>query len=254
MSENNGTEFKPEGQPAFGADKETDSSDSFTENTDTNQTGSSDQNKKETDKNGGEDDRLFNHPRWQERESDWKERYNQQEQRHLEAIERLRGEFTKYSPKTETEVPSWFGGDENQWREYQVYQQSLIGQAKTEALKDIESKGNAEKKAIDDATKYFNDEVVSLETDKTINPEGKNIDRNKLLKYVLDNDIVDSKGRWNYKAAFKSMQPGDVFKAKEAMNERKAIASATTSERGSETKPPAYMTSKDFKDPSNRPW
>lgn len=252
MSEEIRAEFKSEGQPAFGADKENDTpSESPAEKTTIDQTGSPDQNKKGADEIG--DERLFNHPRWTERESDWKERFNQQEQRHLEAIENLRQELS-HRGDAPSEVPSWFGGDENQWKEYQAYQQSLLGQAKTAALQEIESKSNAEKKAIDDATKYFNDEVASLESDKTINPEGKSIDRNKILKYVLDNDIVDSKGRWNYKAAFKSMQPGDVFKAKEAMSERKVIAGAITSERGGETKPPAYTTSKDFQDPSNRPW
>lgn len=258
------TEFKSEGQPAFQTEnnENENSSASSTEETNENQTGASNQNKKEDGQENGnvQDERLFNHPRWVEREADWKGRFNEQEKRHTEEIGKIREEFlssreTKTASTASTEVPSWFGGDEDQWTSFQQWNNGLISQAEErgaqKALKTIEEKSSSEQKAIDEATTFFNDEVTAIEIDKTLNPQGTKVDRNKLLKAALDFDLVDSKGRWNYKAAWRFLQNNQ---SKPDTKDRKDIASATTSDRSGETKNPAFMTSSDFKNPTNRPW
>ena len=254
------TEFKTEGQPAFPVtDKEATSTESSTESANADQTGASDQNKKDDGtKNGDVDERLFNHPRWIERDNDWKKRFNEQELRHTEELGKIREEIrggNKETTAASTEVPAWFGGDEKQWAEYQKWNTELITKAKQEArdetLKEFETRSTSEQRAVDEATKFFTDEVTAIESDKTLNPQGLKIDRNKLLKAALDFDLVDSKGRWNYRAAWRFLQNGQ---SKTDTNDRKGIASATTSERGGDSKPPAFMTTGDFKNPSNRPW
>ena len=250
------TEFKTEGQPAFPVtDKEETSTESSTESANADQTGSSTQDKKEDGtKTDGVDERLFNHPRWIERDNDWKERFNNQEKRHVEEIEQIREEIrggNKETKTTSTEVPSWLGGDENQWVAFQEWNTQLITNAITETLKEFQTRSTSEQRAVDDATTFFNGEVTAIESDKTLNPQGVKIDRNKLLKTALDFDLVDSKGRWNYRAAWRFLQNGQT---KPDTKDRKDIASATTSERGSDTKPPAFMTTSDFKNPANRPW
>jgi hypothetical protein len=260
MTDNTTTEFKAEGQPAFPAEnKEGTSTDSSTENANADQTGASTQDKKDDgQKNDGVDERLFNHPRWVERETDWKTRFNDQEKRHAEEIAKIRDEIAgamkgKGAP---TEVPAWFGGDEAQWQQFQEWNQGLISKAKEEArsetLKEIESKSSAEQKAVDDATAFFNSEVTAIESDKTLNPQGLKIDRNKLLKTALDFDLVDSQGRWNYRAAWRFLQNG--MSKGTGNQERKDLAGATTTDRGGESKPAAFVTSKDFQNPANRPW
>ena len=261
MTDTSMTEFKTEGQPAFPVtDKEETSTESSTESASTDQTGSSTQDKKEDGtKTDGVDERLFNHPRWLEREEDWKGRFNSQEKRHTEELEKIREEIRGGNKETttaaSTEVPAWFGGDEKQWASFQEWNKGLITKAKQEArdetLKEFETRSTSEQRAVDEATKFFNDEVTALESDKTLNPQGIKIDRNKLLKAALDFDLVDSKGRWNYRAAWRFLQNGQT---KTDTKDRKDIASATTSERGGDTKPPAFMTSSDFKNPTNRPW
>lgn len=255
------TEFKTEGQPAFPVtDKEETSTESSTESANADQTGASDQNKKDDGtKNGDVDERLFNHPRWVGREEDWKNRFNDQEKRHAEELEKIREEIrggNKETTAASTEVPAWFGGDEKQWAEYQKWNTELITKAKEEArdetLKEFETRSTSEQKAVDDATTFFSGEVTAIESDKTLNPQGVKVDRNKLLKTALDFDLVDSKGRWNYRAAWRFLQNGQT-KA-DGTKDRKDIASATTSERGSDSKPSAFMTSLDFKNPTNRPW
>jgi len=267
MSEENAmTQFNTEGKPAFPVEnKENDNSaESSTvkdqKDTNADQTGSSDQNKNQTENKNGGADNFADHPRWKERESDWTKRFNDQEERHTIELTKIREDIdtrfnaNKKGDESQIEIPSWFGGDEGQWREFQSWNQSLVGKAKEEALNEIEAKSTKEQKAIDDATTYFQDQVGVIETDKTINPDGVKIDRNKLLKFVLDNDLVDSKGRWNYRAGFQMMKAGATSTKADATNDRKQIAGATTSENRAETKTPAYATSTDFNKPGARPW
>ena len=262
MTEEVKTEFRKEGEPAFQTDKEKDNSgdSSPEEETDTDQTLSSEEDKNQTDKNkdDGEKKDLDDHPRWREREADWKRRFNKQEERQTEEIAKLREEFEdkigKVKPKESEKLPSWFGGDEMAWEEYQRDLDERIGKAKEGAVKEITAKSEAEQKAIDEATTYFRDEVATIESDKDLNPGGQKVDRNKLLKFVLDNDLVDSKGRWNYKAGYKLMKAGMTSVKDKGIDEKKKIAGATTDEHHAEDKPKAFKTSEDFKNPQERPW
>lgn len=270
MNENTMTQFKAEGEPAFpvAESKENDNSaDSSTgEKTSEDQTPSDggeqkpDENKDDHTKKD-EDENFANHPRWKEREEDWKNRFNDQEKRHTDEIEKLRvdleGKITgasKDANKTPTEVPAWFGGDEAAWQQFLEWNEQQAGRVKSDALNEIKSTSEREQKAIDEATKYFNDTVAEIEADKTINPDGSKVDRNKLLKFVLDNDLVDSKGRWNYKAGFQMMKASSSTAKNPSLDEKKKVADATKSENKSETKQPQFSTSEDFKKPGARPW
>ncbi|MBI4991588.1 hypothetical protein HZB96_05875, partial [Candidatus Gottesmanbacteria bacterium] len=197
MTEEIKTQFKAEGEPVFPAeDTENDNStDSSTEKNETDQTGSSDQDNKQTDnKDGGkEDDNFADHPRWKEREDDWTKRFNDQELRHADDLTKLREDFTgKIDTAVKTsapvEIPSWFGGDEQAWKDFTTWNNQALAktkeEARTEALKELQSKDDVAQKAIDTATQYFVDQVTALESDKTINPQGEKIDRNKLLKFT----------------------------------------------------------------------
>lgn len=268
MSEDNLTEVKSEGQPAFPVEDQGNDnpSDSSPDNTSDDQTQSdegsnSDEDNKDNKSKKG-DAGFAKHPRWKEREDDWTERFNDQEKRHTDELAKLREEFEDKieaaKPKESSKIPSWFGGDENQWAEYQNDVQSRIDKAKeearTEALNSMNSKTEAEQKAIDEATKYFKSEVSEIESDKTLNPDGAKVDQNKLLKFVLDNDLVDSKGRWNYRAGWQLMQSKSKTTQNKKLEEKKKIANATTDDTHTEDKPKDYATSEDFQNPQNRPW
>ncbi len=275
MSQDNQTEFRQEGEPAFNTDTENDNSaDSSSENTNIDQTPSSEENNNTDannqngdDQNGQkkDDNNLANHPRWQERENDWTKRFNEQEQRHVSELAKIRQEFEEklkgFAPKTESnqtiQMPSWFGGTEEQWKEFQKWNQEAISQAKAEAVKEIETRTGAEQKAIDDATKYLNDEVSAIESDKELNPTGAKIDRNKLMKIVLDFKLVDTEGRWNYRAGWAFLRnqiSSQKNNGKNIVDEKKNIAGASIGDKKSDTKPPSFMTSEDFSKPGNRPW
>ena len=269
MTENNQAQFPTEGEPAFPVEtKENDNSaESPTVEKQTNgdqsqSQGGNEQNpggEKKEDTEGG----FADHPRWKERETNWTERFNQQEQRHLQEISKIREEIAAKAPAQpkqdaaaadgqQAEMPEWFGGNEESWKQYNDHTTKMVEDAVKATIASMtqehQQKTEQEQKAIEDATTFFNTEVTAIEADKALNPEGRSVDRNKLLKTAQDNDLVDSKGQWNYKAAFKLMKPSDVFQAKKAMlDEKKELASATQSENRAEQQPSAFRTPSDFK-------
>lgn len=234
------------------------SEDSSPEETDTEQTPSSEEDKDQTqeDKNAG--DNLDDHPRWKERKREHAKRIEEQEERHAGEITKLREEFEeKYQPKadeTSSEIPEWFGGDEKQYKAYKKDLAQQITEAREGTLKEISAKSEEEQKAVKEATEYMNEQIGEIESNKELNPEGKNIDRNKLMKFVLDNELVKLDGRWNWKAGFMMMKASVSNVKNKNIKERKIIAGATTSENRAEDKPKAFTTSEDFKNPQNRPW
>jgi hypothetical protein len=270
MSENTQTQFRVEGQPAFETEnKENDNSSSSSEGKETN----IDQTQSQAgEHNAGvdkkDDDAGFaDHPRWKQREDDWTKRFNDQETRHVSELQKLREDMeakiagvgkTANEQQAPVTIPPWFGGDEAQWAEFTKWNEGLIGKVKTEAkaeaLQEIENKSKAEQDKIDEATNYFNSEVATIESDKTINPNGVKVDRNKLLKFVLDNDLVDSHGRWNYKAGFRLMTGTAPQANNQNVQDRKELANAGITENRTEAKPQPYTSSEDFQKPGNRPW
>jgi len=275
MTEDIRAQFKNEGEPAFPevTDTEKDNSaDSPTDETIENQTQSpeGDENtgadNKKHDDDSEEDDYkgpLHKHPRWVEREEDWKTRFNEQEKRQADEVRKLQEEIdrklqealgNKGDDNSDTELPDWFGGDEQQFKAFNQYLGTLTEKARTEAVNEMKQKTEQEQNAIDEATEYFNTQVQDLESDKSLNPDGVKIDRNKLLKFVLDNELVDTQGRWNYKAGWQLMR-ANVNKVKnDKIDEKKKVAVATTTEKGQEPVTPTVKTSKDFENPTNRPW
>ena len=277
MTELGSTQFKTEGSPAFPvADTGNENPASPSEGKETNGDQTQSQGGEQIPADAGDgtkdgtevkDAGLLEHPRWKERENDWKGRFNDQEQRHTQELGKLREEFDAklkgiVPPKVDddiegmtSEIPSWFGGDEKQWAEFQKWNEGLVAKASEKQIGEIKAKTEAEQKAIDDATTYLNDQVASIESDKALNPKGEKIDRNKLLKIVLDNELVDTKGRWNYKAGYLLMKGSPATQAKAAdTTDRKNLAASTTTEKSAETKAPDYATSEDFQKQGARPW
>ena len=240
-------QFNKEGANPFENKGEVTPSDSATEKNEDG-TPKADAGKKDEDPNLP----FHQHPRWLERETEWKTRFNDAEARHQEDLRKIREEISsKQTPaeKSETKIPGWFGGTQEQWDQYQEHQNSLIENAKKGAIEEFTKLNSVEKKAVDEATQFMQSEITAIESDKTLNPSGEKIDPNKLLKFVLENDLVDSKGRWNYRAAYKLMGSDG---AKKQSGDRKIIVGATNSGSGGDPKPSDIATPETFK--HNRPW
>lgn len=285
MNEQGMTQFRTEGEPAFpvtpsveNTENDNSASSSEGEQTNTDQTQSQEGDQTPADngqqQDGGADDRgLADHPRWKEREENWTTRFNEQETRHVDEMakitasipekiaEALKAAGVGASPDggqtTSSEIPAWFGGDQEQWDSFSKWNNEQLAAAETrgadKAQTAITAKSEAEQKAITDATEYMTSEVAAIESDKEINPRGEKVDKNALLKFVLDNDLVDSKGRWNYKAGFKLMQ-GQKTAPAGTSKDRKQLAADTTSDNRGEVKPDPVTSSTDFSKPGARPW
>jgi len=268
-------ETQQEGEITFDESVEGDetSTDSPSENNDTEDTQSpdgDDENSQDDtdddddDTGDGDDDvddktPFHKHPRWIERETEWTGKFNEQETRHQDDIKKLHEEIgAKPSAEASSKpMPSWFGGSKEQWEVYQADQRAEIDSAVEKATKGtldkIDGAKAVEQKAIDDATAYMKSEITAIEGDTTLNPSGKKVDPNALLKTVMDNELVDSKGRWNYRAGMKILSATPAKTVKKPDNgAKKKIAGATTSESKGESPPKAFKTTKDFK--NDKPW
>lgn len=157
-----------------------------------------------------------------------------------------------------SKIPPWFGGNQAQWDQYREWFDGQLKQAEDRAVNGTIERAreatSAEKKAVDEATEYFKTELAAITADKKLNPTGKAIDPNALLKAVLDNELVDTKGRWNYRAGMRFLNSHTA--ASHAHNkEKKDIAGATmdgSGAGGGEPKPKSFKTPADFR--KKRPW
>lgn len=264
MSEENAAGFQREGATAFPAGTTAEETAAASQADKDNQEGESHSN--QGDKNTGDDKDIpfHEHPRWKEREDEWTGRFNDQEKRHQselkEAIDGIRKEFgeKRDANAEQTQIPAWFGGTKEQWDAYRKDRDAELKSAGDAAVKaareSITSEQNASSKAVEEATKFMQSEISAIEGDKALNPTGTKIDEataKKLLQTVLDNELIDSKGRWNYRAGWKLLN--SHAKTTHAPNkEKKEVAASTTSESRGEDKPKDYKTSADFK--KGRPW
>lgn len=217
------------------------------------------------------------HPRWQEREEEWKERFNGQEQRHVEELNKIRTEMEqKYgkpnastpqptpqgqqpqggNQETPEQVPPWFGGDQEAWDQFRAWNdknlESRVKSAREGWENENKQKTEAEQTAIKEATDFMNTETTRLESDKAINPQGLKIDKNKLMKIVEKFGLVDPQGRWNWAAGFEFYKNHASAGKLNTLDDRKEVAAATTSENRAEPQPATVATSDDFK--KERPW
>ncbi len=259
MTDNKMADIPQEGDITFpeGTEEET-SSDSPAENNGEDGNPSLEGEDENTPDENPDNKPFDQHPRWQQREKEWTERFNKQEQRHQDDIAELRKEFgqARKDNAEATEIPSWFGGTQDQWNEYRAFNDKQIKVAEDRALERLSKAKVAEDDAVTKATEYMQSEITLIQGDKILNPEGKKVDPNKLLKTVIDNDLVDSQGRWNYKAGWRLMQQGQPAASASSQDDkdvRKQIAGATTSKTSKgEPQPKTFKTMDDFK--NNRPW
>lgn len=174
------------------------------------------------------------------------------------------GKLKNYTPvqKKEEEnvpIPEWFGGDEKQWKAYRADQQRTLEderkRAVDEAFERINVSHSTQTKAVQEANEHFDSSIKKLETES-----GQKIDRNELLKFVLDNKIIDAETqRWDYVRGYRWMQAEKVAaQTKGDKNKvRKDLAGATTNDsggKGGAKDEGTVRTSEDFQSSANRPW
>lgn len=185
---------------------------------------------------------------WSQRESKLREEITSQVRKE---IEENFGKMTKKEEQGE-EIPEWFGGDLNQWKQFLAFQEKTIERARASAVEEFQRKQEEQSTKVKEANEWFDTSISTIE-----NLTGKKIDRNALLAYTLEhngaeNKFVDSHGRWDYIKAFKEMQEAAAG-GNAGLQQRKKIANDTTRDGSKpESEERTYKTSEDFK--KSRPW
>ena len=266
MTEETAAGFQREGDIAFPTETTAKETGADSQSGDDNQEGET-HSQEGDDKNTPDDKDIpfHEHPRWKQRETEWLDRFNSQETRHQDelktAIEGIRKEIgqKRDDNAAQTKIPAWFGGTQEQWDAYKADRDAelkAIGDdAEKRAVERIKGESKKEEDAVKAATDFLRSEVAAIEADKDLNPTGAKIDEAKLLKVVLDNQLIDTQGRWNYRAGMRILNGAPAPAAKpKGPDDKKIIADASTKggTGGGDQKPKTYMTSADFK--KDRPW
>lgn len=258
--EDNKTEFRREGLPAFPVEEQ-EKENSSDSSTDDNQNGN-DQSRTGDENKSAEPKRVPFHddPEVQ----DYIKRQVDGIKTELEA--KYGGDITSIKDAlgktqkdtTSSKIPRWFGGNQDQWDEYRGDLNANIAAAVKEArestLSEIQNSSKKQQDAVQEATRFFNDEVKAIQGDKTLNPGGDKVDPNALLKCVMDNDLVDSKGRWNYRAGWRVLQASKPAAPAADNTDRKQLAAIEKDSgggKGDDSKT-AIPTNKTFE--TDRPW
>lgn len=266
MTEENAAAFGREGSEAFPAEATAEETAADSQSEEENQEGDTQSSEGENAQSEEEDVPFHKHKRWTEREEEWNNRFNEQERRHQEDLKSIREEFgqKRADNAAATKIPAWFGGTQEQWDAYRQDRDAELKEAEERAEKRavdrLKKEQGSEAKAVEEATAYLRSEITAIEGDKTLNPAGTKIDAamaDKLLKTVLENELIDTKGRWNYRAGWRLLNAGQTQAKptpKPQTAEKKETAAVTTnsSKGGSDKEKPAIATSESFR--RDRPW
>lgn len=264
MTEETAAAFRQEGEAPFTIESTEDETSADSHSEDENKERDTQSPDGEKDSQGDDKTPFHEHPRWKERESEWDKRFNDQELRHQDDLKSIREEFgsARKENAEQTKIPVWFGGTQEQWEAYRADRDTELKSAADKAIERLNTERETtvknEEKAVADATTYLRSEIAAIEGDKTLNPSGSKIDEAttaKLLKVVLDNQLIDTQQRWNYRAGWKILNGGaPAPKTKEPTNtEKKKVVEAINDKgSGGEPKTRTYMTHKDFE--KSRPW
>lgn len=139
----------------------------------------------------------------------------------------------RFTPKDEITPPAYWGGDADSYKLFLEDQRRLAQEVEDRAVQRIKAEQEGEDKRIREANEWFEKSVSDIES------TGFKVDRNKLLKTAMDFELVDTQGRWNYKAA------AEILKRDEKpidLTEKKQVAASATSEPTPERKPKDYLT------------
>lgn len=187
-------------------------------------------------------------------------RLTEVEKKHQTDLEALRKEIAAGGKPVVTaeKPPRWFGGNQEQWEEFQDWVGSRTAKTGEGVLETLNKNQQQKEQAEKEATDFLNSEIAAIQSDKTLNPKGLKVDPKKLLEVALENELIDSKQRWNYRGAWRILRPILEAAADEknaGSKDRKKIAGASVNDDkggGDAGAAKPFKTSADFA--KKRPW
>lgn len=153
------------------------------------------------------------HKRWKQREEKLRKEYEAQ-------MEQLKSEHIAKSEETPALAKDLYGDNAEGTKNLMAWKQQIVEEAKAEALRAFKEEKIQYDNAVKQSEAWIDSQLEALKD------EGKQFDRNKLLKIVADEGLFDADERWNIKAAYKiyeAMNRSDSEKS----NARKRLADST---------------------------
>lgn len=160
------------------------------------------------------------HKRWKQREAKLREEYETE-------MERIKAELTSKSEPSAF-ARDLYGDDDERKKNLEDFKKQLVAEAKAEALMAVKQEKLQYENAVKRSEAWIDSQLEALTA------EGKSYDKNKLLKIVSDNQLLDAEGNWNIRAAHK------IYEAEnrpdtEKSHARKQLADTTTARSKGDT-------------------
>lgn len=172
-------------------------------------------------------------PRWIEWQDDKKNLTSK--------VEELESRLNHPIESTE-EIPNWFtkvyGDDPEIYAQYKEHHKQELAEIKQSAINELKAEEEKSKQELDRYRQEVEDGIAELKA------EGHSFDENALKKIVLDEQLFDSNGKFNFRAGLKLMQTPVSNPAQEA---KKQLAGKTAPTTGSTIPKKEFMTSDDLR-------
>lgn len=198
---------------------------------------------------------FHKHPRWKQMFED-----NETLKQQVEELSRFKEEVTPLleegQKRKSQEVPDWFtevfGDNQAAWNKFEQYNKEQQEQIRTQILQEIESERVSQQTESKKWSDWVETSLVNLgeEVGTNLAPgtaEKQNNLRNELLKVMADYRPSDEQGNLDFKKGYEILQRQkelDSLKsnAPAKSEERKKIASSTTSGSQAEEQPKGFVT------------
>lgn len=226
--------------------KDTDTSESLTEDTETSteSDGSASQTLEEAPKDLNDKTPLHKDARFK-RVIEERNRERAEKRELLERLERLEKGSPSSQQKTSSSKPAWFakyfGDDQEAWDGFQSMTASAKEEAKAEAIAELRREQETSSKEVQKWEQTNNERMDELEE------EGESFDRNALIKLLVQRPIYDAEGNLDFRTGLEILK-ARTSKPSNIAAKREAGAKATGSAKGgSEPTKKSGMTSEEIR-------
>lgn len=206
------------------------------------------EDKPEEGDNTPEDKLPFHkHPHWIKREEELKElrEFKESVTPRLSEIDEIKSRL----PQEKAEVPDWFkelyGDNEVAYQKYNEHHQKEVEDIEQSLIERQEAQRLQAINETERWNKWVEEEIGKLQT------EGKEFDRNKLVKVMLDYSPTDANNNLDFQKGYKIYEALEVKPNVEKSQARKILADTTINTSKGEKEKKDYMTANDLR---NRSW
>jgi len=163
--------------------------------------------------NAADEENTPYHKRWKQREAKLREEYETE-------MERLKSELSSKSEPSAF-AKDLYGDNEDGKKNLDDWKKQIVSEAKAEALLAVKQEKLQYENAVKRSEAWIDSQLEALTA------EGRTYDKNKLLKIVSDNQLLDAEGNWNIRAAYKIYE-GENRPDTAKAQARKQLADTTT--------------------------